>query len=302
MHVYWLNLRGEVMRVPVDGGATERVASTKALPCWIGLDGELVYFSTLQGEIYRVKKSGGTPELVVPTSPSAQAIFLLPGDPYPTEFRIQAGTLQWSDGGGVYTCSASDCKNTQETLEQGDANIRPFSFAMDGKGKMYASEEDHSLVDDTSETLSYTLATYREKQWLGLSGPTAYYELLGAPEGVYALATTDFGPIGVVHWTSASITFLASGTSLSGAAHSLAMDEDFMYWANAAADEITPTKRTASVVRCKKTGCERPEVLAGGQLVPRGVAVAEGAVYWTTGDGKVMKLTLPEARGAKPAL
>jgi hypothetical protein len=34
-------------------------------------------------------------------------------------------------------------------------------------------------------------------------------------------------------------------------------------------------------------------VLAEGQLVPRAVAVSNDAVYWTTGDGNVMKLAKP---------
>src|SRR5690348_6466281 len=42
-HVYWLNLRGEVMRVPIAGGDPERVAKTAANPAWLVLDGQSVY-------------------------------------------------------------------------------------------------------------------------------------------------------------------------------------------------------------------------------------------------------------------
>jgi hypothetical protein len=292
-HVYWLNLRGEVMRVPLSGGAVQRVASTKPGPAWIALDDRFVYFSTLDAEIFRVPKEGGTPVLLVPANAARPGIFLLPGGPYPIEMRVASDRLQWADGSGVYECPVAGCAGAPETITPGSPGTLPFSFASDASGRMYASEEDHASAGPEAETVSYAMTVFRAGQWLGLAGPTAYYELIGGANEVYALAKTDFGPTGVVRWTESSVTFLASGSAVPGAPRGLALDEEFAYWANAAANEIDREKRTASVVRCAKTGCAAPEVLAEGEIVPRAVAVAKGAVYWTTGDGKVMKIAKP---------
>jgi len=159
---------------------------------------------------------------------------------------------------------------------------------------MYASEEDHDPMSmSTSATISYSMTVFRQGQWVGAGGPTAYYELLGGVSEVYALAATDFGPNGVVRWSESSVTFLASGDTVPRSTRGLAQDDRYLYWPNAVADQSDPQKRTASVVRCAKTGCASPEVLADAQQAPRAVAVSNDAVYWTTGDGSVMKLAKP---------
>jgi hypothetical protein len=289
-HVYWLNLRGEVMRVPISGGTVERVASTKPNPAWLEMDDQFVYFSTLEAEIFRVPKAGGTPVLLVPAKTGRPAVLLLPGDPYPIELRLAANQLQWADGSGVYSCPVTGCVGEPQSLDSGAPDSLPFSFAIDASGKMYASEEDH---DPQATTVSYSMTVFRDGQWLGFAGPTAYYELLGGVNEVYALATTDFGPTGVVRWAESSVTFLASGDAVPGAPRGLALDDDFAYWSNAAANDSDRQKRIASVVRCAKTGCAAPQVLADAQLDPRAVAVSKDAVFWTTGDGNVMKLAKP---------
>jgi hypothetical protein len=299
-YVFWLNLRGEVMRVPVAGGDAVRVTKTKGTPGWIDLDDTFVYFSTLGGEIFRVPKAGGNPVLLVPASPSRRGIFLLPGSPYPMEFKLFSGQLRWSDGGGIYGCPTAGCSGAPEILESGTAGARPFSFAIDSGGKMYASEEDHQSTGPGTETVSYAMTVYRENQWLGLTGPTAYYELQGGAHEVYALATTDFGPTGVVRWTESAVTFLSSGDALPGAPRGLAIDDGFAYWSNAAVNDVDRSKRRASVVRCAKTGCAAPEVLAKAQLVPRAVALSKVAIFWTTGEGNVLKLAKPGDPSALP--
>jgi sugar lactone lactonase YvrE len=291
-HVYWLNLRGEVMRVPISGGKVERVANTQPNPAWIELDDQFVYFSTLGGEIFRVSKEGGTPVLLVPAK-ARPAIFLQPGAPYPLEFRLASNQLQWADGTGVYSCPVTGCSGAPQTLDSEPPGSLPFSFATDASGRMYASVEVHEMDASSATAVSYAMSIFRDGQWLGFGGPTAYYELLGGANEVYALATTDVGPTGVVRWADASVTFLASGVAIPGATRGLALDADFAYWPNAAPAEADRQKRTASVVRCAKTGCASPEVLADAQLVPRAVAVSSEAVYWTTGDGNVMKVAKP---------
>jgi hypothetical protein len=305
--VYWLNLRGEVMRVPIGGGPTTRVAATQSAPAWIELDDEFVYFSTLERAIFRVPKAGGTPVLLVPASTSSSEEGplggSLPTQPYPLEFMLSSGGLQWADGTGVYSCPVTGCAGaTRATVDPGGPGSVPFSFAIDTSGEQYASVADVQEAGvpagfdagdggGDSFTVSFALTFLQDGQFLGLAGQTVYYELHGGAHEVYALATTELGATGVVRWTPTSETYLASGVP--AAPRSLALDETSVYWVNATPPLIDVAKRTASVVRCAKAGCASPEVLAADQLVPRAVAVGSGAVYWTTGDGKVWKLALP---------
>jgi outer membrane protein assembly factor BamB len=290
-HVYWLNLRGEVMRVPIAGGDAERIAKTTAAPAWIDLDAQFVYFSTLGAELFRVPKSGGTPVQLAPKVSAPRSGMTLLSSPSPFEFMLAAGQIYFANGNGIYACPSSGCLVAPTPIDEVYSDSVPFSFAIDATGRMYASE---------SNTSDYAMTVFREGQWLGLSSPSAYYELKGGASEVYTLTTSDFGPTGIVRWSESSVTFLASGDTLSGAPRGLTLDDDYVYWANAGENKIDRLARTASVVRCKKTGCAAPEVLAGAQLTPRAVAVSKGVVYWTTGDGSVMKLAKPVAPGQRP--
>jgi hypothetical protein len=304
--VYWLNLRGEVMRVPIAGGTAVRVATTEPNPAWIALDAEFVYFSTLEGEIFRVKKTSGSPFRLVSTAmTSAGRLALertnaLPVNPYPLEVSVAGGQLLWSDGSGVYACPAAGCYGVPTAIDPGTPWIHPFSYGVDSSGQKYASEEDVQPTNDagTDTTVSFAMTYFMPMadEFLGLAGNTAYYELHGGAHEVYALATAAMGSTGVVRWTQTSVTYLASG--LLSAPRSLALDDDYAYWVNAAAYDRDRDKRVANVVRCPKTGCASPEVLAANQLVPRAVAVGNGVAFWTTGDGKVWKLALPSSATA----
>ena len=300
-HVYWLNLRGEVMRVATSGGDAQRVAQTAATPIWIGLDGAFIYFSTLEARIFRVAKAGGTPVALADVSASMFSTSVGSMRPYPFEFMLSGGQIYWASGMGIDACAVSNCAQTRDAIYPGTAEYRPFSFAIDSGGHMYGSVENHRSEGPSSESVDYAMTFFRDGQWLGNASSMGFYELHGAENGVYAFATTDFGgPTGVVRWTESSVTFLASGDTLPGAPRGLALDDEFVYWANAAANVIARDERVASIVRCRKTGCASPEVLVDGQMTPRAVAVANGAVYWTTGDGKVMKLATPEGLPQKP--
>ncbi|MBX3260553.1 MAG: hypothetical protein KF782_12740 [Labilithrix sp.] len=301
-HVYWLNLRGEVKRVPVVGGASELVATTAQGPCWIALHGSFVYFATLAGEIHRVAKENGNaaaPERIAAAQGPRRAIHLF-SSVYPTELSVIDERLYWADGTGVYSCPASGCAGAPTVVASGSLELRPMSFAIDASGVKYRSAELHRSTGPSSTKLEYSVSTFRESQWLGLAESTAYYELHGGKDEVYALATAISGATGVVRWTESAVTFLASGAAVPAAPRGLALDGAAVYWANAPPPRIAVEERTASVVRCTKTGCASPEVLAEGQIVPRAVAVGEDAVYWTTGDGNVMKVAKPA--GASPSL
>ena len=300
-HVYWLNLRGELRRVPVTGGAPELVARTAPRPCWIALHGSFVYFTTLAGEVHRVAKDNrnvAAPEKIAGAQASRRGIHLFSGV-YPTELSIVGDQLYWADGTGVYSCPASGCTGAPAIVDEGSLELRPISFAIDGAGGRYRSAELHRSTGPSSWEIEYVVSTFHEDRWLGLAESTAYYELHGGKEEVYALATTPLGVTGVVRWTASSVTFLASGAAVPAAPRGLALDDAAVYWANAPPPRIAVEERTASVVRCAKTGCASPEVLAEGQIVPRAVAVAKDAVYWTTGDGNVMKIAKPAGDGGR---
>lgn len=298
-HVYWLNLRGEVMRVPVSGGEASRVAKTGRGPGWIGLDDEHVYFSTLGAELYRVRKTGGTPVRLAPSMASVPTLTLFNG-PRPFEFHVIDGQIYWDSGKGIYVCPVAGCPEAPRAVLAGTPEYRPFSFAIDASGQMYASVENHRATGPSTETGDYAMTLFRDGQWLGSSSSTAYYELYGGADEVFAISRTDFGSTGIVRWSQSSVTYLASGEGLSGIPRGLAVDDDYVYWSNAAPAVIDKRQRVASVVRCKKTGCASPEVLADGQPTPRAVGVSSDAVYWTTGSGDVMKLAKPPVGGEDP--
>ena len=219
--VYWLNLRGEVMRVPIAGGTAVRVAATEPNPAWIALDAEFVYFSTLEGEIFRVKKTSGSPFRLVSTGMTSggrlalERTNALPVNPYPLELSVAAGQLIWSDGSGVYACPASGCEGVPAAIDPGTSWILPFSYGVDSGGQKYASEEDVQPTNDagTDVTVSFAMTAFSgmADEFLGLAGNTAYYELHGGAHEVYALATAAMGSIGVVRWSETSVTYLASG-------------------------------------------------------------------------------------------
>jgi hypothetical protein len=294
--VYWLNLRGEVMRVSVAGGNPERLATTSGMPQWLVIDDTSIYFSTLPGGVYRMPKAGGSPALV--TTPAARPP-IYPVDylqPYPVELSLAGGDIYFADASGVHACPVTGCTGAPRVIDPATTDAFPYSFALDAAGKKYAAEEGHRDIDDAgSYTESYAMTWYDDAagQFLGSGSGTAYYELHGADNGVYALAATRHGVIGVVHWTQGAQTFLASGDAVPPDPTGLAVDEDYVYWCNGPANTIDVQQRRASVVRCKKTGCAIPEVLADGQIVPRATAVTKDAVFWTTGDGRVMKLAKP---------
>jgi hypothetical protein len=156
--VYWLNLRGEVMRVPISGGQPERVARTDRGPAWIVLDGDQVYFSTLAGDVFRVPKSGGTPARLAPGPGPAIDLF---SGPFPTELFVAAGKITFANGKGLVTCPVSGCPSQPEVIDSGRTDYRPFSYAVDGAGRMYASEENHTPSGPNSESVDYTMTANR---------------------------------------------------------------------------------------------------------------------------------------------
>jgi hypothetical protein len=297
-YVYWLNLRGEVMRVPVAGGAPERLASVSAIPHWLVLDDAFVYFSTAPGDVYRIAKNGGAPTFLAPaSSPRVGVTPLGYEEPYPVELTLSGGDIYWADGSGVFVCRVTGCAGAppRVVISENDTTF-PYSFAIDGAGVQFMAEETHADLDDAgSYTPDYGIFAYnaQAQQFLGVSSSIAFIELHGGETGIYALATTPMGVRGVAHVTPSAVSFLASGDAVPPDPRGLALDEDYVYWANGSKNAVDPQQRTASVVRCKKTGCATPEILADGQIVPRAVAVTQDAVFWTTGDGRVMKLAKP---------
>jgi hypothetical protein len=295
--VYWLNLRGEVMRVPIAGGTPERLATVAGMPLWIVLDDTWVYFSMLLGDVRRVPKNGGMPALVAPASSPRRSVVLDYLQPYPVELTLSGGEIFWADGSGVFACPVAGCAGAApRVVVPGTSQILPFSFAIDGAGVEWASIEDQQPdADGGSFTPNDGLTYYSTgaAQFLGTAPTSSYYELHGAPSGVFALSAGLTGLVAVVHASQASFTVLASGDAVPPDPTGLALDDDYVYWCNGPRNAIDVAQRTASVGRCKKTGCVAPEILADGQVVPRAVAVTQDAVFWTTGDGRVMKLAKP---------
>jgi hypothetical protein len=305
-----LNLRGEVMRVPIGGGAAERLAQTAAMPLWLVIDDLFAYFSTSVGDVWRVPKAGGVPSLVAPASSPRREVrpvdSIVP-NPYPVELTLAGGKIYWADGSGIFACPIAGCAGAPEiVVEPGNNGPRPYSFAIAGTGAKLAAAEKLTLTDsynglyDWSFSASWSTSVSRDFNFY--DGQTAYYELRGDSRGVYALATTWGGVVGVAYFPSpgpgeggraGGMTFLANGKDVPSDPRGLAVDDDYVYWASGPFTGTDYSQGIESVARCKKTGCATPEVLGSGQIVPRAVAVNKDAVFWTTGNGRVMKVAKP---------
>jgi hypothetical protein len=291
-NVFWIDVGGEVMRVPVTGGATVRVTSTAAAPSGIGLDDQYVYFSSQETEsIYRVAKLGGAPVSLTPVPAYGFAAPVI-------SFVVSNDSLYWVDGVLAYKCPSSGCTGAPRQIW--DPKSQSFTSESPGAIAVYGSALYVAAQWDFSGDAGSFLASGITCPMLGaVNGPLdlQYYEIQADSEHVYALSNSAVLRGSCA--TNSEPTFLASG-ELPPYLRGLALDASYVYWIALSGSAWTgsgtmtgPSSLATPIMRCAKTGCVSPEVLDALELNAIDLATDNVAVYWTTGDGKVKKLAKP---------
>jgi hypothetical protein len=292
-YVFWIDLGGEVMRVPVTGGPTDRVTTTAAAPLGIGLDDQYVYFSSQETQsIYRVAKIGGVPASLTP--PPAY------GFPAPVvSFSVKSASLYWVDAVLAYECPSSGCVGAPTQIwnpeSQSFTSESPGGIAAGGSSLYVAAQ--WNFAGDAGSFLASGISCPMKG---AVNGPLdlQYYEIQADDDYVYALS--DSVVMRGSCADSSEPTFLASGSDVPTLLRGLALDSAYVYWIALSGSAWTgsgpPTgasSLTTPIMRCAKSGCETPEVLDALELDVVALAVDDVAIYWTTGDGKVKKLSKP---------
>ena len=284
--VYWLNLRGQVMRVPVGGGTPFQVAATAGSPVWIELDSTYVYFmSAATGTIFRVLQTGGVPAELTPTPPTGGV---------GNEFLIYAGDLYWADTVGDYMCPVQGCggaaknlwaEGNEALLESDGYSESPYSMTVQTPAFTFISEVASSGQADIAIAIA-------GETCINVPSSDRYVELHSDASQLYALSSQTV--LSAAAMSCGPPTYLASG--MQGPPHALALDDGFVYWVNTGLGTANNLPFAPNTIqRCAKTGCSSPETLATEPSTANGLAVDGVAIYWTTGDGKVKRLAKPAA-------
>jgi hypothetical protein len=297
-HVYWLNGRGEVMRIAIGGGHVDTVARVPRGSTTLALDDLAVYFTGDDASvIYRAPKDrSALPLEVVPRSPAPPIMhILLAWD------RIHWSPYAVSDDrkATVLACPKSGCVGKPKEVWTGEVPnglaasgnfifIAGTNFFGDNATGMAAAGYVVGLEHNTSgkcgigEYCGNGQLPIDRSTFLGLATDETYVFLLAKNE---LIRTHLRGSI--------PAKVLASGPSVAMNPMGPALDADYVYWANFNTED-------GSIARCSKKGCSEPEILARNQKLPKGVSVDDRAVYWITSDGNVMKLAKPEGPGQRP--
>jgi hypothetical protein len=283
---------------PNAGGGTVLVDGHA--PYTLALTGTAIYFTT-QGPPVTVMSCG----LAGCDAPSSVATG---GDGFPG-IAVDANNVYWTSNFGtdVFACPLSGCGTTPTVLAPQQAT--PHGIASDGDDVFWAT-------DDGIRTCAAT----------GCGGkPTVLSNGAGKPNGIAIDATNVYwteaesGRVlkcAKVGCNLAPTVLVDAGVWRSAA--DIAVDATDVYWASPSSTRVlkcaidgcngSPTEvATAqayalaidganvyvttidSVLKCAKTGCTEPTVLASGQTNPTDVVVDSTHVYWSdrTGHGAI---------------
>jgi hypothetical protein len=275
-YVYWTNLRGEVMRVPAGGGDVTRVTLVGA-PVALAVDGVDVFVSSAEtGTIWRAPKEGG---------PATEITTASPQNDVPMQIALGGDLLFWNSGDGVYACAKADCSAprtlwstqtgavTESTSGLALVNDRVYFGDMQITGPIQGQGNSSGTVnsigiDGTGNAIV---------AW----GFDDYYLVSTDGEGIYATAR------------SAIVRAPLRGTA---AQKILASGDDVDPWRIVAADGYvywTELFAPGRVMRVTNVGDAAPQAISPPTTGARGIAVSFDAIYWTTGDGRVLKLPKP---------
>lgn len=295
-HAYWLNGGATLMRVPVNGGAVETVASvpSAALAAKLVVTSDAILVMSWAGPLVRVDKTDRSVKRLV-GDPTAVVDFAVSGADL---FFVALDARSPDAPRRVFRCSLPACTfDPSKPLFTPDAGFAAEGVAASDKWvfvSLFPKDGSHAQIDEIDRAtgrLNYVIGRDAERY----AGPVADATNVFATN--YRYIVSD--PIAPNPDSSATgDKYVVSGEDVRAGA--LSLDDEFLYW-----QEPWGPRR---VVRCAKRGCGAPDVLwvsaAGAQPTDWwgkpgaadgavGLATTDEAVFFTTGDGKVMKLAKP---------
>lgn len=309
-HVYWLNGNGSLRRVPTTGGPVEVVAAL-----WdASTDGRAKTLVMTDDAL--LASARGTSGLVRVDKRDGRVTRVVEDDVAVVHFTAVDGLVYFlGDRAGVrsvFRCALPGCGPTTPP-----PIFTPTSdFASTTSGK----ELGEITANATSLFVAFTPRSGQLGTLFGLTRGGAFAGVVANHAEYYLGPKADAANVYAANVSSVVASPVAANAGDIGSDHvlvsgpdvratSVALDEDHVYW-----HEIWGPRR---VVRCAKTGCATPEALwvseEGRALPPgspgspgvsdgaAGLVVTSEAVFFTTVDGRVMKLAKPPSTKSPPA-
>jgi hypothetical protein len=202
--------------------------------------------------------------------------------------------------GYLFSCTIANCMETKKVLATGLPN--PWFATLDGNALFWVNGGTLGS-DGGAPTGSGNVASCPTDGGCPASGPMNYTPDM-PDAGILSLAGIAFDstylywsgyanletPVGSITQCataacSTTIATLASGPSFFPFA--VVVNEEYVYWTDIGLDQV---------LRCKLPSCGGdPEIFANNQPTPQGMALYDGAVYWTQGDEPGLIASCPAA-------
>lgn len=281
--VYWTNIGGSVVKVPLSGGATVTIALADVGATAITVDSTSVYWTSdgsSGGLVMKVLLGGGTP------------VTLASQQNHPRGIAVDATRVYWANSGNgangtVMTMPLTGGAPT--TLASGQSD--PQGVAVDGTS-VYWSDSNGTLLKVPLQGGAIT--TLVSIQSNGSSEPA-----LGGAISLYGASAYLTGGAGGQNVMRVALGGGAEVTLASGQLEptDVAVDATHVYWTNQGTwgtfpDGFPPPTPVDGSVMRMPIGGGSATTLSCGEGGPAGIALDATSVYWTDpAVGTVMKLT-----------
>jgi hypothetical protein len=261
-NVYWTDLGGSVMKVPLGGGVPTAVASGLTTPTSITVDANSVYW-TNRGAVMKVPLGGGGPTA------------LASGQSVPSGLAVDATSVYWANSGSGSVMKVPVGGGMATTLASGPSG--PAGIAVDATSVYWTNATTGTVMKVPLDGgVPIALAS-------GQDSPTS---IAVDVTSVYFATTTatGLGFVMKVPLGGGNPVALASGEP----PNSIAVDATGVYWTN---NDLSAAAGAGAVMKLPLEGGV-PTMLALAQNAPMGIAVDATSIYWTNlYDGTVMRVS-----------
>ena len=274
--VYWANLNGRVMKCAKAGCNDQPTVLFSGLTNpLLTVDDMNAYAAESQNpsRVVQCAIGGCTQPRQLAISPSA--VFGIAVDSSNVYFT--EGGFRNPQGGTVAKCSISGCVHPTDVVTGLDV---PFGIAVDSTSIYVANSSSSGVRPGALIKCSVD----------GCASPTTLASGQTEPVGV-AVESIERLLDGHRWWNGHGVRgrrlLLAEDARLrTEPPYAIALDAVTVYWIDMGPQ---PPPGLGTVMKCRKSGCSTPVVIASGLTNPCGIAVDSTSVYWTTDDA-VMKV------------